>query len=96
MATRGECITGQDQAFSGLSRREFIPLLGAAAIVTAAPRTVAAVQPSAPGAVSRFVYVGTYTAPDVPPGGTHPSTAIGISVFRMNPRDGDLTLSPWR
>ena len=85
MATRVECITGQDPSSPGLTRREFIPLLGAAAIVTAAPRTVAAAQPSAPGAVSRFVYVGTYTAPDVPPGGTHPSTAIGIYVFRMNP-----------
>ena len=83
---------GRTNCSSGLTRREFIPLLGAAAIVTAAPRTVAAAQPSEPGAVSRFVYVGTYTAPDVPPGGTHPSTAIGISVFRMSPRDGELTL----
>ena len=96
MATRGDCSTGQNQSSSGLTRREFIPLLGAAAIVTAAPRTVASAPSSAsstpPGAVSRFVYVGTYTAPDVPPGGTHPSTAIGISVFRMNPRDGELAL----
>jgi len=40
---------------------------------------------------ARYVYVGTYTAPDVPPGGTHPSTAVGIYVFRMDPRDGGLT-----
>jgi 6-phosphogluconolactonase len=37
------------------------------------------------------VYVGTYTAPGVPPGGTHPSTATGIYVFRLDPRDGRLT-----
>jgi 6-phosphogluconolactonase len=56
-------------------------------MVTAAPRTLAAA--SVP---SRFVYVGTYTAPGVPPGGTHPSKAVGIYVFRLNPRDGGLTL----
>jgi 6-phosphogluconolactonase len=40
-------------------------------------------------AVARFVYVGTYTI-GVPPGGTHPSSAVGIYVFRMNPSDGGL------
>jgi 6-phosphogluconolactonase len=35
--------------------------------------------------------VGTYTFPGVPPGGTHPSTALGIYVFRMDPNDGALT-----
>jgi 6-phosphogluconolactonase len=35
--------------------------------------------------------VGTYTAPGVPPGGTHPSIAEGIYVFRLNPSDGGLT-----
>src|SRR5204862_304382 len=43
-------------------------------------------------AAARFVYVGTYTASDVPPGGTHPSAAVGISVFRMSPHDGGLSL----
>ena len=43
-------------------------------------------------AEAQFVYVGTYTAPGVPPGGTHPSTAVGIYVFRMDPQDGGLTL----
>ena len=41
--------------------------------------------------MARFVYVGTYTAPDVPPGGTHPSVAVGIYVFRLDPTDGGLT-----
>jgi 6-phosphogluconolactonase len=72
-------------------------LVGAAATLAAvAPRSLAA-EPSDPlgrqsTAKARFVYVGTYTAPGVPPGGTHPSTAVGIYVFRMDPRDGGLTL----
>jgi 6-phosphogluconolactonase len=80
-----------------LTRREFLPFLGAAAMASTAPRAVAAApaphakKPSK-GAEAHFVYVGTYTAPDVPPGGTHPSTAVGIYVFRMNPHDGGLTL----
>src|SRR2546430_11989003 len=75
---------------SGLTRRQFIPLLGAtAALVAVAPRSLAA-KPSA--AQARFVYVGTYTFPGTPPGGTHQSTALGIYVFRMDPSDGGLTL----
>jgi 6-phosphogluconolactonase len=82
---------------TGLTRREFLPLLGAtAAIASIAPRalaiTSADVAKSKPSdAVARFVYVGTYTAPGVPPGGTHPSTAVGIYVFQMDPSDGSLT-----
>src|SRR5262249_46704032 len=57
-------------------------------VVRAAPGGV----PGPPSAASaRFVYVGTYTAPGVPPGGTHPSIAEGIYVFRLNPSDGGLT-----
>src|SRR5437764_7133754 len=80
---------------SGLTRRQFLPVLGGAAVAAAAPRTLAAAPGGQPGkpptAEARFVYVGTYTAPGVPPGGTHPSTAVGIYVFRMNPSDGGLT-----
>ena len=76
--------------FSGLTRRQFLPLLGAAAASTAAPGMLAAARPDS-DAAERFVYVGTYTAPGVPPGGTHPSTAVGIYVFRMNAHDGGLT-----
>ena len=43
------------------------------------------------GVEARFVYVGTYTAPGVPPGGDRPSTAVGIYVFRMDPNDGNLS-----
>jgi 6-phosphogluconolactonase len=80
-----------------LTRRQFRPLLGAtAALATVAPRSLVAApsggsgKPS--GAAARLVYVGTYTAPGVPPGGTHPSTAVGIYVFTMDPSDGGLTL----
>src|SRR3989441_4572515 len=80
---------------SGLTRRQLFPLLGAAAIAAAAPRTLAAAPGGQPGkppsAEARFVYVGTYTSPGVPPGGTHPSTALGIYVFKMDPSDGGLT-----
>ena len=44
-----------------------------------------------PALKARFVYVGTYTFPGTAPGGTHPSQALGIYVFRMNPNDGGLT-----
>ena len=75
---------------SGLTRRQFIPLLGAtAALAAVAPRSLAAGKPS--DAQARFVYVGTYTFPGTPPGGTHQSTAVGIYVFRMDPSDGGLT-----
>src|SRR5215471_10567548 len=78
----------------GFTRREFLPILGAATALTAiAPRAFAAASAdSKPSeAQARFVYVGTYTAPGVPPGGTHPSTAVGIYVFKLNPSDGGLT-----
>src|SRR5262245_46325534 len=79
-----------------LTRRELLPFLGAATVAAVAPRTIAAAPGGKPGkpnnAQGRFVYVGTYTAPGVPPGGTHPSTAEGIYVFQMDPRDGGLTL----
>jgi 6-phosphogluconolactonase len=74
---------------SGLTRRQFIPLLGATAALATGARSVAAAKPS--DAQARFVYVGTYTSPGVPPGGTHPSTALGIYVFKMDPSDGGLT-----
>src|SRR5216117_2584320 len=65
-------------------------------MVSIAPRALAAASAesskSKPSdAEARFVCVGTYTAPDVPPGGTHASTAVGIYVFRMDPGDGGLT-----
>ena len=78
-----------------MTRRQFLPLLGATAVTVAAPRIVQAASGGTPGrpsdALPRFVYVGTYTAPGVPPGGTHPSVALGIYVFRMDPSDGSLT-----
>ena len=79
---------------SGLTRRELLPWFGAAGLAAVAPGTLAQVTAqhhSHPAATARYVYVGTYTAPDVPPGGTHPSVAVGIYVFRMDPHHGGLT-----
>jgi len=42
------------------------------------------------GVDRRFVYVGTYTTPNTAPGGTKPSTAVGIYVFAMDTRTGAL------
>jgi len=79
-----------------LTRRQFLPVLSATAVAALAPRTLLAAPGGEPGkpsaAQARFVYVGTYTAPGVPPGGTHPSSAVGIYAFTMNPSDGSLTL----
>ncbi len=51
--------------------------------------TPVALGPSA--AQARFVYVGTYTAPNTAPGGLAPSTAVGIYVFKLDPSNGALT-----
>ena len=80
------------------TRREFLSLVGAATtLATFAPPGFAATPgPGAGGrgrpgqAVARYVYVGTYTAPNTAPGGVVPSTAVGIYVFKMDPRDGGL------
>jgi len=80
-----------------VSRRQLLPLFGAAAAsAIVLPRSLAASPPDAsrkpPGLKARFVYVGTYTFPGTAPGGTHQSQAKGIYVFRMNPTNGGLTL----
>ena len=82
-----------------LGRRDLLPLVGAAAVAALfAPTTASAA--GAPGrdddddsesAPSRYVYVGTYTAPNTAPGGTQPSTARGIYVFKMDGGTGGLT-----
>ncbi|HKQ31412.1 MAG TPA: beta-propeller fold lactonase family protein, partial [Burkholderiales bacterium] len=78
----------------GFTRRQFLPLLGAAAVAATIPRIVSANNSSDRDtqARARYVYVGTYTAPGTAPGGKRPSTATGIYVFKMNPRDGNLDL----
>jgi 6-phosphogluconolactonase len=95
MATSKTSTHDQNSLSTGLTRRQFLPLLSAAAaLATVAPRSLNAAPSDPPGkpsgAQARFVYVGTYTAPGVPPGGTHPSTAVGIYVFTMDPSDGGL------
>ncbi len=87
------------------SRRALFPLVGAAAALAAlAPAALAGAESSPSGqgdsgdvhadggrAPDRYVYVGTYTAPHIPPGGKVPSTAKGIYVFQMNGATGALT-----
>ncbi len=97
MVTSDDRCSEENRPRSGLNRREFLPFLGAATLVTVAPRALAA-APSRGShsddddrAEDRFVYVGTYTAPGIAPGGHVPSTAVGIYVFRMNGDDGGLT-----
>jgi 6-phosphogluconolactonase len=95
MASSEKFKEDQKSLPSGLTRRQFLPLVGATAIAAAAPGILHAAPGGTPGkpsgALPRFVYVGTYTAPGRPPGGTHPSTALGIYVFRLEPSDGGLT-----
>jgi 6-phosphogluconolactonase len=90
-----------------LTRRELLRLVGAAgAIGTVMPTLPVAGQPATPNSsadhpgapprrprdlVRRYVYVGTYTAPFTAPGGTQPSTAVGIYIYKME-ADGGLTL----
>jgi len=92
MATSDNHTSDAKPASHAITRRQFLPLLGATAIATVAPRVFAREDDDdkRSSAMARFVYVGTYTAPNVAPGGTRPSTAVGIYVFRMDLRDGDL------
>ena len=95
MASLEKSKDDQKSPSSSLTRRQFLPLLGATAVATATPSVLRAAPGGSPGrpsaASAQFVYVGTYTAPGIPPGGTHPSVAVGIYVFRSNPSDGGLT-----
>jgi hypothetical protein len=86
MAISDNSAHDQQLLSGGLTRRQSIPLLGATAVLAAAaPRPAGADKPSA--AQARFVYVGTYTFPGIPPGGTHQSTALGLvtkQVIQIN------------
>jgi 6-phosphogluconolactonase len=84
-----------------LGRRELFPLVGAAALAALVVPSVASAQEDRDdddegarlqSSPARYVYVGTYTAPNTAPGGVAPSTAKGISVFKMNGRTGALSL----
>jgi 6-phosphogluconolactonase len=83
------------------TRRELLSFAGAAALVALAPVAPAGAQDPQPAGAAepathssaqpRYVYVGTYTAPNTAPGGEKPSTALGIYVFAMDPETGALT-----
>jgi 6-phosphogluconolactonase len=89
---------GTHDAFR-LGRRNLFPLVGAAALAAlVAPSLASADDDPADddhdddqSAPSRYVYVGTYTAPHTAPGGTQPSTAKGIYVFKMDGETGGLS-----
>lgn len=98
-------MTSKDQASTPapldafrLGRRDLFPLVGAAALTALVAPAVASAEPAiAPvdqddgqSAPSRFVYVGTYTAPNTAPGGLVPSSAKGIYVFKMDGATGAL------
>jgi 6-phosphogluconolactonase len=97
------CVTPSHQApheAHSLRRRDVFPLVGAAALAALVVPAVASAddgpggddaQDDGQSAPSRYVYVGTYTAPNTAPGGVVPSTALGIYVFKMNGRTGALT-----
>jgi len=98
------CVIPSHQAPTqalALRRRDLFPLVGAAALgAFVVPGMASADQGTGvadqheegQSAPSRLVYVGTYTAPNTAPGGTQPSTARGIYVFKMDGRTGRLTL----
>jgi 6-phosphogluconolactonase len=87
-----------------LTRRSLFPLVGGAALASLVAPSVAAAAAQEPTieqqepeerddnsrAPSRFVYVGTYTTRA--PGGVVDSTSVGVYVFKMNGRNGALTL----
>ena len=69
---------------SSLSRRQFVKGVGlTTATLALMPHQVFATEPHAMSA-DRYVYVGTYTAPNTAPGGDAPSTAQGIYVYRLD------------
>lgn len=76
-----------------LTRRDVFPLVGAAAAAMALRPALVGAQSAQPSGAptNRYVYVGTYTAPHTAPGGTKPSQARGIYVFRMDGSTGALT-----
>ncbi len=82
-----------------LGRRDLFPLVGAAALAAFVGPAAASAdyaiaddsQDDGESAPSRFVYVGTYTAPNKAPGGLVPSSAKGIYVFKMDGATGGLT-----
>jgi 6-phosphogluconolactonase len=94
MASSDDRFNDSSKPTSGWTRRQFLPLLGATAAATLSSRALFAAPSGEPGrpsdARARYVYVGTYTPPNIPPGGTHPSSAVGIYVFKMDPSDGNL------
>jgi 6-phosphogluconolactonase len=93
-------VTINDQSPKSSGRPSRRAVLGVAALAALAPVSLASARSRAssqaedhgPGsaAESRYVYVGTYTAPNTAPGGTQPSTA---SASRLQDGAEDRRLS---
>jgi 6-phosphogluconolactonase len=79
------------KSITGMSRRNFMKNLGiTAASVALMPNTVFATTTNKNNeTTARFVYVGTYSAPNFAPGGKVTSTAEGIYVYKME-KNGNL------
>jgi len=100
MTTSDQTARDPQALLSGLTRRQLLLLFGSTAAVTAVSPAAFAGDHDDDGhdhddgrrrkAPPRYVYVGTYTAPNTAPGGVVTSTALGIYVFKMDPHDGGL------
>ena len=88
MASSGDHTSDSNSAPSGITRRQSLPLLGATAVAAAAPRTFAkddddddkSLAGNSAICLCRHLYGSGHC-----PGGTRPSTAVGIYVFKMHP-----------
>lgn len=79
-----------------MSRRDLVKSLSVAAgVASFAPvafiRQASASESTEIQPIARFVYVGTYSAPNFAPGGKFPSTAKGIYIYKME-GSGSLSL----
>lgn len=74
------------------TRRSLLKTAATVGLVAMAPGVLAqGARTSSQGASGGYVYIGTYTAPHTAPGGTQPSKAKGIYVYKTEGDSGNLT-----
>lgn len=76
------------------NRRQILKALGAVSAMTLYPRAIAHAAESKTSAShinAGYFYVGSYSAPNYAPGSKMPSTAKGISVFKVD-KNGEIKL----